>query len=238
MKSASCRSCLRNEYARLAVDMTNGTNATGGARDVAFSAVILAGGKSSRMGRDKAFVEVDGSSLIARQIALVGDVGAGEVFISGREDVDYSAFGCRVLVDEFSAAGPLAGIERALDASASPLLLVLAVDMPAMNATMLRRLIASCTAVRGVIPRTKDGIEPLAAIYPKAALNKLKRELQQGKSPGVRWFAQECVASGLAQFVDVSDADAEFFASANSPEAFQRLTRGGLTSSSRKSVRA
>jgi molybdopterin-guanine dinucleotide biosynthesis protein A len=204
--------------------MTNGTNATNGVSNVAFSAVILAGGKSSRMGRDKAFVEVGGSSLIARQIALVGDVGAGEVFISGREDVDYSAFGCRVLVDEFSDAGPLAGIERALDASSSPLVLVLAVDMPAMNSPMLRRLLASCTAVRGVIPRTKDGIEPLAAIYPKAALNTLKRELQQGKSPGVRWLAQECVAAGLAQFVDVSDADVESFVSVNSPEELRKLT--------------
>jgi molybdopterin-guanine dinucleotide biosynthesis protein A len=89
-----------------------------------------------------------------------------------------------------------------------------------------------------VIPRTKDGIEPLAAVYPKAALNKLKLELQRGNAPSVRWFAQECVASGLAQFVDVSDANAEFFVSANSPEALQRLTRGGLISSSRKSVPA
>lgn len=188
-----------------------------------FDAVILAAGKSSRMGRDKAFVEVDGSNLLARQIALVRDVGAGEVLISGRQSVDYSAFGCRVLVDHFPDAGPLAGIERALDASASPLVLVLAVDMPAMNFPMLRRLLASCTAVRGVIPRTKDGIEPLAAIYPKAAWDKLKLELQQGRAPGVRWLAQECVAAGLAQLVDVSAADAECFASANSPEELRKL---------------
>lgn len=189
-----------------------------------FSAVILAGGQSSRMGRDKAFVEVGGSSLIARQIALVRDVGAGEVFISGREDVDYSAFGCRVLLDEFPDAGPLAGIDRALDASTSSLLLVLAVDMPAMNAPMLERLLASCTTVRGAIPKTGDGIEPLAGIYPKAAWDKLKFELQQGRSPGVRWFAQECVAAGLAQFVDVNDTDAECFASANFPEELRKLT--------------
>ena len=218
--------------------MTNGTNATDGVCKIAFSAVILAGGKSSRMGRDKAFVGIGGQSILARQIALVRDVGAGEVFISGREDVDYSAFGCRVLMDKFPDVGPLAGIERALDASASPLLLVLAVDMPVMNVMILGRLISSCTAVRGAIPKTNSGIEPLAAVYPKATWDKLKLELQRGNAPGVRWLAQECVASGLAQFVDVSDADAEYFASANSPEAFQRLTRCGLISSSRKSVPA
>ena len=188
-------------------------------------AVILAGGKSSRMGRDKALLEIGGQSLLARQIALVREVGAGEVFISGRKDVDYSAFWCRVLVDEFSDAGPLAGIARALEASTSPLLLVLAVDMPAMNATMLKRLIASCDGSGGVIPRTKDGIEPLAAIYPKAAWDKLKFELQRGNAPGVSWFAQECVAAGLAQFVDVNEADAECLASANSPDAFRLMTK-------------
>jgi molybdopterin-guanine dinucleotide biosynthesis protein A len=190
-----------------------------------FDAVILAGGKSSRMGQDKALLEVGGQSLLARQIALVREVGAGEVFVSGRAGVDYSGFDCPVLVDKFPDAGPLAGIERALDASSSPLLLVLAVDMPAMNAAMLGRLLASCTTVHGVIPRTKDGIEPLAAIYPKAALDKLRVELQQGKSPGVRWFAQECVTAGLAQFMDVSDADAECFVSANSPETFRSMTK-------------
>ncbi len=66
-----------------------------------FSAVILAGGKSSRMGRDKAWLEFDGQSLLARQIACVRRAGASEVFISGRAGVDYSAFGCPVMEDEF-----------------------------------------------------------------------------------------------------------------------------------------
>ena len=92
---------------------------------VNFSAVILAGGKSARMGRDKAFVEIGGQTLLARQLALARAAGAREVFISGRADVDYSAFDYRVLLDDFPAAGPLAGIECALAASTLPLLLVL-----------------------------------------------------------------------------------------------------------------
>src|SRR6266566_3753822 len=61
-------------------------------RKMNFSAVILAGGKSSRMGRDKAFIKVGGQPLLARQIQLAQTVGAKEIFISGREDVDYSNF--------------------------------------------------------------------------------------------------------------------------------------------------
>src|SRR5258706_11754457 len=104
-----------------------------------FSAVILAGGRSSRMGRDKAWLEVGGQTLLARQIGLVREMGATEIFISGRADADYSAFRCPILQDKFLGAGPLAGIERALDAAQSPLLLVLAVDLPEMKAECLRR---------------------------------------------------------------------------------------------------
>jgi len=186
-----------------------------------FSAVILAGGKSSRMGRDKARLEIAGQTLLARQIALVRDAGAREVFISVRMGVDHAA-GCIVLVDKFPDAGPLAGIERALDASTSPLLLVLAVDMPAMNGTILGNLIAACSDVCGAIPKTRQGTEPLAAIYPKTALERLNLELGQGKTPGARWFADECVAAGLARFVEVTEAESGCFASCNSPEDFER----------------
>ena len=82
-----------------------------------FSAVILAGGKSSRMGRDKAFLSISGKTMLARQIETVRAAGAAEIFISGRAETNYSEFGCRVLVDKFHNAGPLAGIEAALAAA-------------------------------------------------------------------------------------------------------------------------
>src|SRR5206468_12665848 len=75
-----------------------------------FSAVILAGGKSVRMGCDKSFVELAGQTLLARQVQLVRAAGAIEVFISGRTGADYSTYVCRVLVDKFQGAGPLAGL--------------------------------------------------------------------------------------------------------------------------------
>ncbi|MCL4790411.1 MAG: NTP transferase domain-containing protein [Verrucomicrobia bacterium] len=75
-----------------------------------FSAVILAGGKSSRMGRDKAWLPLDGQPLLARQIELVRELTPKEIFISGLADTDYTSLGCPVLTDEFADAGPLAGI--------------------------------------------------------------------------------------------------------------------------------
>jgi molybdopterin-guanine dinucleotide biosynthesis protein A len=167
---------------------------------VNFAAVILAGGKSSRMGCEKAFVEVRGQTLLARQIQLARAVGAAEVFISGRAGVDYAAFGERVLLDEVADAGPLAGIARALVETNAPLLLVLAVDLPEMSAEFLRRLAAHCTETTGAIPRVAGQVEPLAAFYPKAA-EKLLAALTSGQlslTPALSRWAREPAAQAAS----------------------------------------
>jgi molybdopterin-guanine dinucleotide biosynthesis protein A len=181
-----------------------------------FSAVILAGGKSSRMGRDKAWLEVGGQALLARQIQLARQIGAAEIFISGRAAADYSAFGCRVLLDKFPDAGPLAGIERALDATAAPLLLVLAVDLPEMSVEFLLRLAAGSSEICGTIPKLAGGIEPLAAFYPKAAQSLAVAGLER-KRFAVKNFAGQCVKNNLAQFVIFSEPESRHFANWNSP---------------------
>lgn len=183
-----------------------------------FSAVILAGGKSARMGRDKARLEFQGQSLLARQIDLAREIGAAEVFVSGRRGADYSPFGCPVLEDEFSDAGPLAGIAAALAAIREPLLLVLAVDMANMNGDFLRQLHTHCSDGLGAVPVCDKIMEPLAAFYPKAAAE-LVRKLLAGAngaaSPGAKHFAQSCEQAGLVRFIAV--AKAGVFASWNSP---------------------
>lgn len=181
-----------------------------------FSAVILAGGKSSRMGCDKAFLEIGGQTLLARQIQLARDAGAAEVFISGRVGVDYSASGCRVLMDKFPDAGPLAGIERALAAAAAPLLLVLAVDLPGMTADFLRTLADDCPENCGVVPRVRGNLEPLAAIYPKAALP-LATALLAEKKFAVKNFTARCEQAGLVSFVEFRETATSFFWNWNSP---------------------
>ena len=184
-----------------------------------FSAVILAGGKSSRMGCDKAFLEVAGETLLARQIRLAQTAGATEVFISGRAEADYSAFAGRVLLDELSEVGPLAGIERALDAMTTPLLLVLAVDLPDMSAEFLIALATHCLDKRGAISRVAGLVEPLVAFYPKAAhalaASRLDQKIFTAKS-----FAAACVQAGHARFIDLPASDVRHFVNWNSPSDY------------------
>jgi molybdenum cofactor guanylyltransferase len=190
-----------------------------------FSAVILAGGKSSRMGRDKAGLEIGGQTMLARQIDLVRAVGAGEVFISGRREQAYAAPGCLRLSDNFANAGPLAGIESALQSCHTPLLLVLAVDMPMMTAELLRQIVASSTGTSGVVPRVAGHLEPLAAVYPQTAGRYAKELLTQATRahPGAGVFAMRCVHEGLAGCYDFPAAAAKCFISWNEPQEVGRL---------------
>lgn len=189
-----------------------------------FSAVILAGGKSSRMGCDKAWLEIGGQTLLARQIQLVRTFGATEIFISGRADGNYSEFGCRVLQDHFLEAGPLAGIESALRTTTTPLLLVLAVDMPALNLDFLEKLRAACTENSGSIPQVDGRLEPLVAFYPRSSGLLARRMLEeqqrglQARTPGPTDFARKCVTEKLAVLVEITATEASCFANLNSPE--------------------
>lgn len=185
-----------------------------------FCAVILAGGKSSRMGRDKAWLELDGQPLLARQIRIVREAGVAEVLISGRAEVDYAQFQLPVLLDTGVAQGPLAGIERALSVCTSSHLLVLAVDLPRMSAAYLQRLIEYCSTNVGVVPRVARQLEPLVAVYPKDCLPLAQAALEKGE-PAVRDFALNCTASGFLRELDVPAVDAPHFDNWNQPSDFK-----------------
>lgn len=180
------------------------------------SAVILAGGESSRMGRDKAWVQSDGRPLIQLAVEKVRGLGVREVFISGRAGTDYAALKCPVLLDREPGFGPLGGIERGLQACTAPLLLVLAVDLPQMTAAFLEKLRRRCDRLTGVVPRQGEKVEPLAAIYPKrchvfafAAIAKAQ--------PAVCDFVSACRRERAVRMLPVSRADAGCFANWNRP---------------------
>lgn len=180
------------------------------------SAVILAGGASLRMGRDKAWLEWDGQPLLQRAVQTARQLGVAELLISGRSGEDYSALNCRVVFDLEPGFGPLGGIERALHACESPLLLVLAVDLPRMTADFLRKLAIRCDRWTGVVPRLNGELEPLAAIYPKRCHAFAFEALARSRRT-VRDFAEACRREGAVRYFSVSAADAVCFTNWNRP---------------------
>jgi molybdopterin-guanine dinucleotide biosynthesis protein A len=125
---------------------------------------ILAGGRSARMGMDKAFVALDGRTLLARALELARSV-TRDVRIVG-DSAKFSAF-ASVVQDVFRECGPLGGIHAALRASPSELNLILAVDVPFVSLALLQYLIrrARDSSAAVTVPRADGGWQPLCAVY-------------------------------------------------------------------------
>jgi molybdopterin-guanine dinucleotide biosynthesis protein A len=133
------------------------------ARDV--TAFILAGGRSTRMGVDKAFVDYAGRTLLARALDLARSVTLDVRIVGSREK--FAPF-APVVEDVFHDCGPLGGIHAALQASLTELNLMLAVDTPFVSWAFLQYLISQARAApeaATVVPRCDGGWQPLCAIY-------------------------------------------------------------------------
>jgi len=180
-----------------------------------FSAVLLAGGKSSRMGRDKSTLIVDGVPLWRRQLSVLRATGAAEVFISGNVDGPYTDEGIEIVEDTRSESGPLGGIASALRRCGDEWLLVLAVDMPAMTPDFLCSLTDAARKGAGFVPVT-DRIQPLAALYPCAALEIAEKLLRDGRQK-MGCFVDELSARSLVRRIDVPSAQWPLFTNWNRP---------------------
>lgn len=128
------------------------------------SAYILAGGRSTRMRRDKAFLELGGRTLLARAWELARSI-AGGVSVVG-DPRKFQSFG-RTIEDALPGCGPLGGIHAALTDTKTDLNLILAVDLPFVTHEFLAYLLAQARNASAVVtvPRAAGGLQPLCAIY-------------------------------------------------------------------------
>lgn len=183
----------------------------------ALSAVLLAGGQSRRMGRDKALLEVEGQPLWRLQIAKLEPV-ADEILISVRETGSFIESEYPKIPDPPGARGPLGGVASALHAATHPHLLVLAVDLPAMTSAYLETLSAHITAGAGVVPELDGYYQGTCAIYPVRLLPLVEETLQSG-DPSFQNLIRQALASGQMKVVPVDDKDRPLFANWNTPES-------------------
>src|SRR5436190_11378628 len=139
---------------------------------ITFTAVLLAGGESRRMGRDKAAMDFGGQPLWQRQVELLRALRPRKVFVSARTKPSWLPEDVVLLLDDPPSRGPLSGLTKALATMRTTHLLALAVDMPFMTSEQLAILRELAAEGRGVVPVIGERAEPLAAIYPaEAAVN-------------------------------------------------------------------
>jgi len=146
------------------------------------SAFILAGGKSTRMGRDKAFVPFEGQTLLARMLDLARLVRLDVRIVGSAEK--FASF-APVVEDVFRDCGPLGGIHAALRASQTNLNLMLAVDMPFVSAAFLQYMISrgqSAPGAMAVVPRNDGRRQPLCAIYRREFADAAETALLAGRN--------------------------------------------------------
>ena len=184
------------------------------------AAFVLAGGRSWRMGQDKAFLELGGETLLTRALALAATV-TDEVRIAGSLQ-KFLPFG-RVVEDIFPGQGPMAGIHAALRTSGADLNLMLAVDLPFVESEFLNYLLSSASQCGAAVtvPRTASGWEPLCAVYRREFADVAERALQKGKNRIDALFGQVEVRAISEAELERMGFSSEMFRNINTPEEFE-----------------
>jgi molybdopterin-guanine dinucleotide biosynthesis protein A len=183
--------------------------------ETGLSAVLLAGGESRRMGRDKATLSYRGKPLWQIQLELLRQLTPQEIFISARSDPDWRPADIQFVADDPPSRGPLSGLAASLDRISTSHLLALAIDMPWMSGKYLEFLCAQIEPGRGVVPKIGDRAEPLAAIYPRGAALHISSALT-GSDCSLQSLIRHLVTAGKLQEISVEEREKKLFLNLNS----------------------
>jgi len=190
----------------------------------AVTAFVLAGGKSSRMGCDKALLDFGGHPLLRRTLEMASSV-TSNIRIVG-DPAKYAAFGT-VIADIYSERGPLGGIHAALVNSGTDLNLILATDLPFLEPRFLRYLISNAQATDALVtaPRIGSYFEPLCAVYRKRFSEFVEAALSRGKNKVDALFANAPMRIITEQEITKAGFDSAMFRNLNSPEDLRQAQR-------------
>jgi molybdopterin-guanine dinucleotide biosynthesis protein A len=217
------------------------------ARAIWPTAVILAGGRSSRMGRDKALLEAGGVTMVERLVGdlaprferilvSVGAAGPGAELGAALERAS-SVPGREIAVvpDSREAQGPLAGVEAALEELDGSLAFFIAVDAPSVSFALVSALWdeVDASSATGCVPRWSRGLEPAHAVYSKCLLPRVRRLLDANDAslhalaslPGVKALDLTEASTVRTVFGGVAPDLAALFRNINTPADYEAWTR-------------
>lgn len=156
--------------------------------------VVLAGGVSQRLGRDKAELSFNGEPLWQRQLGVLRAAGAKATVVIRRPG-QTAPPGVACWRDVVVDAGPMGGLHAALAPGSAIFVAVLAVDMPGIDAAWFQWLHRSCRPGIGAMAQHAEACEPLAAIYPAEALTEIKARLES-RDYSLQRLAKALAAAG------------------------------------------
>ena len=186
------------------------------------SVFVLAGGRSSRMGSDKALLPIGGMNLLQIAVAKAREVSPRTAIVGSRER--YAQYG-EVIDDIIPGCGPLSGIHAALSTTRSELNLILSVDMPLISPDFLRWL--TQTAASGdelaIVPEAHGRTQPLCSVFRRAAVAQAENALRTGEYKVDRLFS--ILPTRLVAEIDWRAAGflPGIFRNVNTPEEYEAV---------------
>lgn len=194
-----------------------------------FSVIINAGGRSTRMGTDKALLDLEGKPMIER--ILEQTAGLGDPLIITNTPEAYAYLGVPLAADALPGKGALGGLYTALEAAAHPHAFVLACDMPFVNRDLLAYLAGLAPGCDAAVPRltvagapeTGPEAEPFRAVYSKACLAPIRRALDAGRMRVISFFSEVRLRWVESDEVRRFDPDFVSFMNCNTPEELEAV---------------
>jgi molybdopterin-guanine dinucleotide biosynthesis protein A len=188
------------------------------------SLALLSGGRSSRMGQDKALMPFLGRPLIQRIMERLASVGE-QVILSTNRPAEYVFLHLPSYPDIQPNCGSLGGLYTALSAARHSIIAAVACDMPFANPDLFKyeKLLLRQTGADVVIPTSPNGLEPLHAVYRRdTCLLAVKSALEAGNLKMIAWLQDVSVRIVLPEEVAHFDPDGLAFWNLNTPEDFRQ----------------
>ena len=189
-------------------------------RGEAATAVILAGGKSSRMGQPKALLLFAGEPLIVHMVRRLGQLFSDTVVVAAPEQ-ELPALPSTIVRDDVAYQGPVGGIYYGLKAARREICFVTSCDAPFLNLRLIAYLMAQISDYDVVVPFTQDRFQPLHAVYRKQVAPLLKEQLERGELRPI--FLYDKVRTRKITEAELHPYDPEglSFLNMNTPEDYQ-----------------
>ncbi|MEE9418933.1 MAG: molybdenum cofactor guanylyltransferase [Desulfatiglandaceae bacterium] len=186
------------------------------------SGVILAGGKSSRYGKNKAFIKINGIPLIEKVITVMGSV-FQELIIITNTPHKYSHLRLPVYKDLIEGLGPLGGIFTGLTAISKDAGFFVACDMPSLNRELLRHMVECKDDFDAVVPRISGKMEALYALYRNTCLPAIRRQIDSREYQIFRFFPEVSVRYVDEGEIRQFDPELRSFFNVNTPQELQEI---------------
>jgi len=188
--------------------------------------LVLAGGASRRMGRNKAFLELDGRPLIEIVIERIAQVCA-EVLIVAGDAQPYTGLGVPAVEDRFRGVGVLGGLHAGLEAASHDLALAVACDMPFLDPDLLRAFAGWAEGFDVTVLRQGENVEPLHAAYRRVCLPAIEAAIRAHRRRIISFFPHVRVRYVTLEDVTPFDPELRSFRNVNTPQEWQAVIRSG-----------